>query len=217
MYAVDDTLPVAELEAGSYLLSGPAMSGKYELLIDIIIEGFSHDDGALIVTTNDGAQKIVRDIESHDIELPDQFRIVDCVTEQQGGTDRFSEDRVEYVSSPADLTGIGIGVSEQLRRFADADVERTRVGFYSLSTLLMYAELETVFRFLHVLSGRVESINGLGLFAIDPSTHEADVVNTLKQLFDGMIELRDADAGPQVRIVGVPNVSKDWTAIPQSS
>lgn len=214
MYDVGDSLPVDELDAGSYLLAGPAMSGKYELLLDLLEEGFAHAEGGLLVTTNKGATKIVADVESRITPLPDQFRIVDCVTEQQGTDDRYPEDRVEYVSSPADLTGIGIGVSEQLRRFSAADVDQTRIAFYSLSTLLMYAELETVFRFLHVLSGRVESINGLGFFAVDPTTHESDTMNTLKQLFDGMIELREADTGPEVRIVGVSGVAKEWASVP---
>lgn len=213
MYDVGDSLPVDELDAGSYLLAGPAMSGKYELLLDLIEDGIDHDEGGLLVTTNKSAAKIIADLETRIEPLPDQFRIVDCVTEQQGTDDRYPEDRVEYVSSPADLTGIGIGVSEQLRRFAAADVTQTRIVFDSLSTLLMYAELETVFRFLHVLSGRVESIDGLGFFAIDPTTHESDTINTLKQLFDGMIELRESDSGLEIRIIGVTGVAKEWASV----
>lgn len=209
MYSVGDTLPVDELEPGTYLLAGPAMSGKYDLLLSFVTEGVEAGDGALFVTTNEDASGVIGDVEDRVGEVPETVRLVDCVSERQGGGS-LPADRVEYVSSPADLTGIGIGVSEQLRRFANSDVERTWVAFYSLSTLLMYADLETVFRFLHVLTGRVDSIEGIGFFAIDPTTHDESTVNTLKQLFDGMIELRDGSDGPEVRLVGVGERSTDW-------
>lgn len=213
MFDVGDSLPTTELEAGSYLLAGPAMSGKYELLLDFVAEGVRQGDAILFVTTNESAGPILDDIEERIGRLPDQLRVVDCVAERQGTEGRYPPERVEYVSSPADLTGIGIGVSEQLRRFADADTERTRICFYSLSTLLMYAELETVFRFLHVLSGRVDSIGALGLFALDPTTHEESTVNTLKQLFDGLIEVK-LNGEHQARLVGVPGGSGEWIPRP---
>ena len=209
MYAVGDSLPVEELREGSYLLAGPAMAGKYELMLDFIDEGVDQGEAILFVTTNESAGPVLEDLEDRLGSLPDQVRLVDCVAERQGTEGRYPAERVEYVSSPGDLTGIGIGVAEQLRRIAGAGGERTRICFYSVSTLLMYAELETVFRFLHVLSGRVDSIGALGLFAMDQTTHEPSTVNTIKQLFDGMIEVRLED-GPQTRLVGIPGVETEW-------
>lgn len=213
MYDVNDSLPMGELQGGSYLLAGPAMSGKYELMLDFVAEGVDHGDGILFVTTNESVGPILDDIESRVGPLPDQLRVVDCVAERQGAEGEYPPSRVEYVSSPGDLTGIGIGVSEQLRRIDQADVGRVRICFYSLSTLLMYAELETVFRFLHVLSGRVDSIGALGLFALDPTTHDESTVNTLKQLFDGVVEVR-LDDGQQARVVGIPGGSGEWVPRP---
>ncbi|MDZ7702637.1 MAG: recombinase RecA [Halobacteriales archaeon] len=209
MFDVDRSLPTGELQAGSYLLAGPAMSGKYELLLDFVEEGVAQGDAILFVTTNESAGPILDDLEERLGTLPDQLRVVDCVAERQGTEGRYPPERVEYVSSPGDLTGIGIGVSEQLRRFAASEAERTRICFYSLSTLLMYAELETVFRFLHVLSGRVDSIGALGLFALDPTTHEESTVNTLKQLFDGLVEVKD-EGESQARLLGVPGGDGEW-------
>jgi len=216
MYSVGDSLPVEDLAPGTYLLAGPAMSGKYDLLLSLMAEGIEAGDGALFVTTNDDAGGVIDDIEDRVGDLPENVRLVDCVSERQGAGS-LPSDRVEYVSSPADLTGIGIGVSEQLRRLANSDVERTRMAFYSLSTLLMYADLETVFRFLHVLTGRVDGIGGIGVFAIDPTTHDEGTINTLKQLFDGMIELRDGSDGRELRLVGIGEDSTGWVPQPQGS
>lgn len=205
MYGVGDTLPISQLQPGAFLLVGPAMSGKYSLMLDVLATGFESDDAGLFVTTNEDARSIFEDVEERTGSTPERFRVVDCVSERQGGDTQFRTDRVEYVSSPADLTGIGISTTEQLRRFVDSGIERTRICFDSLSTLLMYTEMETVFRFVHVLTGRVESSNALGLFSIDPTTRDASDINTLKQLFDGMIELKTSKNGIEVRVVGVPD------------
>lgn len=212
MYVVDDTLPISELDPATILVSGPAMAGKYELLLDFLEEGISNGDGSLFVTTNEDADTIFADFEAREMADLASVRIVDCVSEQQSVEGEFAPERVEYANSPADLTGLGIGVTEQLRRFSEQNTERVRIAFYSLSTLLMYSEVEPVFRFLHVLTGRIDETNGLGLFTIDPGSHDEGTVNTLKQLFDGAIEIRMEDDDTEMRFVGIPNTPDGWVA-----
>ncbi|MFB6295923.1 MAG: RAD55 family ATPase [Halobacteriales archaeon] len=210
MYDVGDSLPVEELEPAAILLTGPAMSGKYELLLDFVIEAGDHGEGSLFVTTNESAGGILSDIEDRVGEIPGALRLVDCVSEQQAAGDQFPEERVEYVNSPGDVTGLGIGVTEQLRRFAEGGTERNRIVFHSLSTLLMYSEIETVFRFLHVLTGRIDSVDGIGLFTLDPTTHEEGDVNTLRQLFDGEIEIREGEDGRELQFSGLSDTPGGW-------
>lgn len=213
MYEVGDVLPIEQLDPGTYLLAGPAMTGKYRVILDILEDGVTQNDGALLVSTNESAAEVFSAIETRLGSVPESFRIVDCISEQQGSGQEYPADRVEYVSSAADLTGIGIGVSEQLRRFVEDDTERIRVGFHSVSTLLMYVELETVFRFVHVVSGRIDGIDGLGVFALDPTTHDEGTVNTLKQLFDGMIEIRTTNGDQELQFSGIPGSPDGWTPL----
>jgi KaiC/GvpD/RAD55 family RecA-like ATPase len=210
MHDVGDSLPVDALPPESILVSAPAMSGKYGLVLEFLLEGDRRGEGGLFVTTNESVVSIIPDFEELSGGAPESLRFVDCVSEQQSVEERFPEDRVEYVASPGDMTGIGIGVSEQLRRFAGEEADRTRVVFDSLSTLLMYSEVETVFRFLHVLTGRIDGVDAAGLFTIDPTTHDDETVNTLKQLFDGAIELRDGDGGSEIRFLGLPDTPDGW-------
>lgn len=213
MYVVGDTLPIDELDPGTLLVSGPAMTGKYDLLLDFLVEGATRGDGSLFVTTNEDADSVLADVESRGISDLSSVRLVDCVSEQQSTNAEYPPERVEYVNSPGDLTGLGIGVTEQLRRFYESDTDRVRTAFSSLSTLLMYSDLETVFRFLHVLTGRIDETNGLGMFTIDPETHDAGTVNTLKQLFDGAIEIRSNDGTTELRFVGIPNSPDGWVPV----
>ncbi len=100
------------------------------------------------------------------------------------------------VSSPADLTGIGI----KLGNFLDdwADDHQLVLCFHTLTTFLQYAELRAVFRFLHVLTGRVAGADGVAHYHLDPTAHDEKTVNTLLALFDAVVEL-DEDDRWQVR------------------
>jgi KaiC/GvpD/RAD55 family RecA-like ATPase len=189
----------AEVEPGTnILLTGPPLSGKRSIMMDILAAGTDRDEGAIVVTTKDGADRVLRDYEKRTPYEGKPVAVVDCVTRQQGGETRES-DRIKYASSPVDMTGIGIKLSELLQAFGDRGIERNRVMVHSLSTLLMYSDLQTVFRFLHVFTGRVQSVDGFGLFSIDSTAHDDQAMNTLKQLFDGIITVPE-DGEPDIRL-----------------
>ena len=189
----------AEVDPGTnVLLTGPPLSGKRSIMMDILAAGTERDEGAIVVTTKDGADRVLRDYEKRIAYEGEPVAVVDCVTRQQGGETRES-DRIKYASSPVDMTGIGIKLSEFLQAFGDRGIDQNRVMVHSLSTLLMYSDLQTVFRFLHVFTGRVQSVNGLGLFSIDSTAHEDQAMNTIKQLFDGIITVPE-DGEPEIRL-----------------
>lgn len=131
-------------------------------------------------------------------ELPAKMGIVDV-----GGTSRSAaaavvavpesvgEDiRIETVSSPADLTNLGIRVSTYLSEAAGRD-EQVVMCFHSLTPLLQYVDLQRLFRFLHVLTGRVAAVDGLAHYHMDPTAHDEQTLNTLKTLFDAVVEFED--------------------------
>lgn len=188
-----------EVEPGTNILfTGPPLSGKRSIMMDILAAGTERDEGAIVVTTKDGADRVLRDYEKRTPYEGKPVAVVDCVTRQQGGDTRES-DRIKYASSPVDMTGIGIKLSEFLEAFGDRGIERNRVMVHSLSTLLMYSDLQTVFRFLHVFTGRVQSVDGLGLYSIDSTAHDDQAMNTLKQLFDGIVTVPE-DGEPEIRL-----------------
>ncbi|WP_284013573.1 DUF7504 family protein [Halobaculum litoreum] len=199
MYEVD-TLE-AEIEPGSnVLVTGPPLSGKRELALDVLAEGTRKGEGAIMVTTKDSADRLLSQFEKRESYEGRPVAVVDTVTRQQGVGDVRDSDRIKYTSSPVDMTGIGIKLSEFLEAFyKDRGIRQNRVMVHSLSTLLMYSDLQTVFRFLHVFTGRIQSVDGLGLYCIDSTAHDDQTMNTLKQLFDGIIETRE-DGEPTVRL-----------------
>lgn len=94
---------------------------------------------------------------------------------------------VVSVSSPADLTGIGIKLGNFFEEWAD-DTNDLLLCFHTLTTFLQYADLRSVYRFVHVLTGRIRSAGGMAHFHLDPAAHDERTVNTLLGLFDAVVE-----------------------------
>ncbi|MFB6180230.1 MAG: hypothetical protein ABEI77_10970 [Halorientalis sp.] len=108
------------------------------------------------------------------------------------GTAPETADRwaVETIENASDLTGLGIELSEFLASAHEAEgVERPRLCFDSLTALLQYADLKRAFRFLHVVTGRVKSANGVGHYHLDPDAHDEQTLATIKGLFDAVVEV----------------------------
>ncbi|ELZ97813.1 MULTISPECIES: RAD55 family ATPase [Haloferax] len=200
MYNLGADLDV-EVEPGTnLLLVGPPLTGKRSLALDILAAGTRNGEGSIIVTTKDGADRILSDFGKRLDYEGKPVAVVDCVTKQQGVGEVRDDERIRYTSSPVDMTGIGIKLSEILQEYyQDRGLSENRIMLHSLSTLLMYADLQTVFRFLHVFTGRIQSVGGLGLFTIDADAHDDRTMNTIKQLFDGIITTHE-DAPPDIRI-----------------
>lgn len=213
-YDVSTVLPdgmLTHLPAGSnVLVTGPTLSGKKSLAIRLLAAGHEEGDGILCVTTKDNAASLLDEFEA---QIPtvdrDRIGIVDC----SGSDARETIEAIstEAVSSPGDLTGISIGTAKLLQQFRDRDISTVRHGLVSLSTLLQYLELDTVFKFLHVYTARIEDTGGLGIFTLEGDAHEPQRVNTIVSEFDGVIELREGSAGNrEIRLKGLSDSGRTW-------
>lgn len=196
-------------EGTSLLVTGNAPS--YSFSHETISESIESDEGTVYVTTERSAREVLEEYEDYDTS---RFGVVDCVSESQGLEDTERKEKVRFTASPSDMTGIGIEVSDLLEEFwENRGIERNRVCLESVSTLLMYSNLETVFRFLHVFTGRVRSIDGLGLFFIEPGMHDEKEFSTLRQLFDGRVEIKEDDGSTQIRVSGLTEEPTDWVSV----
>lgn len=168
------------------LLLGEPLSGKQNLAMDTLAAGAANGSASIIVTTKDSADRVREDFATRvdDVDAI-KLSVVDCVTEQQGVAPSDPEPWVRYASSPRDLTEIGISLTRFLSDFG----EDTRVMVHSISTLLMYAELRTVFQFLHLVTGRIQTAGASGVYTLDLGAHDPQEINTIKPLFDDIVEI----------------------------
>src|SRR6056297_2692790 len=205
MYDLPDVPSADDLDAGTnVLVAGPPLTGKRDLAMEALASGADRGDGTIIVTTKDSADKVLDDLTGAVTISDPDVGGVDCVTKQRGIATADDHPRIKYASSPVDMTGIGIKLSEFLQEFYEnRSLTENRILLHSISTLLMYSDLQTVFRFLHVFTGRIQSADALGLCVIDSTAHDDQTMNTLKQLFDVLVEIEDSEGDqPKIRAPG---------------
>jgi hypothetical protein len=175
-------------EAGSNLLiSGPSAASESKL-VDVLAD-CPPSEATVVITTNRPAGWVTSRFRERGSEPTTGMGIVDA-TGQDSSTDE--DVPIEHIGSPGDLTGISLEFAKLARRFEGAGAgNRIRVGLASVSTLLMYSELQTVFRFLHVFTSRIQSAGLFGVFALDPGMHDDQTVNTIRAIFDAEARIED--------------------------
>jgi len=207
-YSTLGVLPVDEFPAGtSILLSGPPLTRKRELMIRLLGDDAA-DEGSIMVTTKMGAGKLLELFrEWHGDRSNDRLHVVDCVTKERGLGRVRETPTTSYLSSPRDMTGLSIALSGQLQRYHRTGTPM-RFGIHSLSTFLMYHNLQRVYRMVHVLSGQIESADAVGVFVVDsPTARELDM---LSQLVDGVVETRETETGCELRLRGLGGRAAGW-------
>ena len=209
---VEVTHPVdgGRVPAGTnVLIAGPALTGKRS--VEFAIVGGSASRTAVLVTTKASADRM-RSWFEREVGSVDEWnlRVIDCVSRSTAfGSVRERPD-VHFVSSPGDLTGIGIDLFGTYADWHAASVEDPRVGLTSLSTLLMYADLKQVYRFLYVVTGRLRSVGGVGAFTVDTNAGSHEAIDALRGLFDAVVEVRDEERR-ELRVRGGEFGPRSWT------
>jgi len=101
--------------------------------------------------------------------LPEAYYVIDAMTHYSGG-EMVPMPQIRYVNHPADLTGLGIAITETLK--AMPPVHKC-ILFDSLSLLLIHTPTSTAGKFLHFLTNNLRMAEASGIFlsadvGIDP-------------------------------------------------
>jgi len=213
-YRFAESVPINPIEQGSsVLVAGPALSRTEGLARSLVADGTEFGEGGLYISTNKTCKKLLHACRATHPSLDTAgLGIIDCSGQDIGHIP--ADIQVKYVSTQSDLTGIGMKFSALYESlYAAAAGGRVRTGLISLSSLAMYVDLRTLFQFVQTLSGRIDSADGLGVFTIDPTTHDTKAVNALSQTVDGRIEVRkpaESDADGELRVRGLANQPSGW-------
>ncbi|MUV61196.1 hypothetical protein [Halobacterium sp. CBA1126] len=199
-------LPLGSIRPGTtVLVVGPSHAGTRHLSFRML--SGPPDEGSILVSTNQRAGRIADDWARSGFRLDeDRAAILDCV----GDDDQSVPAQVLPVSGPSDLTGIGMRYSDVYRTFRESGVDRVRTGLFSVSTLLSFGDLKTVSRFVHTLVGRIDAVDGVGVFSIDPGMHDDQTVSTITQFCSARIDVRETESGQELRTRGIPDQPREW-------
>lgn len=180
-----------DIPKGSIILfSGPPRSGTSTIVKHICLNALEREEAVIYISTKDSGDKIY----SWFSERTDTrgLGILDCISKSlRMETNIEDTENIKYVSSAVDLTGISVKYSSLLEELWNVKkYTEMRVVIDSLSTLLMYSNEQTVFRFLHILTGRVRKIDGYGIFTMDETSEKAEN-SSINQLIDVITEVKE--------------------------
>ncbi|APW98983.1 hypothetical protein CHINAEXTREME_14905 [Halobiforma lacisalsi AJ5] len=153
---------------------------------------FAPYDVAILVTT--AVADRLRLLEAHQSSWPD--RTIVLTTKRQPLS---SADDLDLRDVPLEIVqldpGIGLdGIGETISRvIAEHNSPETTISlsFEILSELLVKSKLETLFKFLHLLTSRVDSADAFSHFYCDPETKSGPTINLLSEVFDLRISATD--------------------------
>jgi len=205
-----DGLPIEAVESGTNILvTGPALGGTRDLVMRMLLRRHARE-GALFIAADVNGREAFSEYDAlgGEIDLA-RMGAVDCTEE---GVDDESCN-VHAVGSPADLTGVGIEFSSLYEHIHTNGAARVRTGVYTLSPFVVYAPTKSVFRFVHTLTGRIRTADGLGVCAIDPNAVDDQTVASIAQAFDGKVELRQKADQRAIRVRGLAEQPDGWQPV----
>jgi hypothetical protein len=192
-------------EGDSVLVRGPALSGKYGLLLELLGAFSEH---ALLVSTSRQAGGVRTDFARYGD--PDALAVVDAGTRVHG-EDGLEDSLVRYASSPRDLTSIGVKFTDLIAVLREEASAPVPVGVHSLSELLMYWDVERVFQFVRVMIGECRGLDWPMMATVDDSTADDQEMSTLAHPFDAVVVTRvAADGGQEFKLTRKDADETEW-------
>lgn len=186
----------SRLETGVHIAE--AVGGTGDILVTAPFDGeavanarahfLAYGDAAVVVTANPAAR--LRLLDRKLSSWPASTTLVTTATDPLADVDVDPSARsvdVVTLDGRPDLSGVGQTLSRTLQ--SRSEPGRTlSVEFDILPELLDKFELRTVFRFLHLLSSRLERLEALAHYYLDPRRIRRASRNVLEGVFDLSIE-----------------------------
>jgi hypothetical protein len=174
--------------ATNVLLEEPSIGGSRDVCTSLLVDGSAPN--VLFVSFTRQASACVEQLDGKSVDNVGVITVGD-------GSAAVEDETVttETVSTPNDLTGLGITIGQFLSEFDG----RVLVCFDSLTSMLQYVDVPTTYEFLHAISGQIHAAGARAHFHIDPNAHSDQDVSALASLFDARVSLGDGEPDIQSR------------------
>ena len=177
-------------------LLGELASGKNQVLwlatadrlkqdnIDIVKTMVKQGSHLIIITTNQPYSVLKKNYERAEIDFS-RLYFIDAITSYAIGTTPQGEQNVRFISTPYNLTDLGIAITNTLDEFSE---KSPCVLFDSVSTMLLYLPSCTISKFIHYLSNRFRLIDTPGFFLAVGKGLDPMMVSNLTTFMDETIK-----------------------------
>jgi hypothetical protein len=152
-----------------------------ELLQKVVAEEYY----VLIVTTNQPFDILKKNYEKNGVPL-DRIQFIDTVTKYAVGRDLQPVKNCRFINNPANLTDIGIAMTEILKYL---EGKKTCLLFDSVNSMLIYISSQNITKFIHFITNKLRLMNFSGIFLVvekglDPDVTKFPQKNPEKEFFD---------------------------------
>jgi circadian clock protein KaiC len=169
-------------DKSTVLVVGPPGIGKEALGYWFAHSGLAQGDFCLYVTRL-SVHEVLQDVKGFGVDYSQR---VPLWMAGSGG-------QVKYDVN--DLAGLSYNIKEVLRQNPG---RRVRIVIDAVSSLLMLNQAETIYRLLAQLFEDVKQYDAVLLATLEEGMHKAEVLASMQQLFDGVIEMMLYEEGLRV-------------------
>ncbi|MFC1478560.1 response regulator [Candidatus Margulisiibacteriota bacterium] len=207
-------------KGGNVLLTGPMGSGKSTFIRKYVSGGLNNKEKCLWISLDDNPDLIKKALlNEYDVNVPivekkGDIRFVDAYSWSTGtcALDNEYIYAVHGILELNQLAGIIADASEDLGQTVQKKVGGRRV-IDSISSILVDFELPSVQRFISQTARTAIAFGGVTTFyVLEEGTVSEQVLNNVKYLMDGVIEMKEEDNISRARVSHMKWIkySKDW-------
>jgi hypothetical protein len=127
--------------------------------------------------------------------------------------------KIKYVGSPSDLTGMDIKFSQLTEEIMKGDFTDDpdqlfpipiRYCIFSLTSMLMFRKIDIIYQFLHVVTSKLRKMGSIGVFLLNSESFDQKTMAIVKQLMNIVVEIQITDEGKRMRLQGSMGLSMNW-------
>ncbi len=216
--SLDMTLGGGFPKGSNILLIGPLGRGKSTFARRFIAEGLAKDEKCLFVAVDDDPILVRSELnkmiqkKSAQQEESGTLRFIDAYTWTSGEVRTQEKYRIEEVLNLDQLSGLISQAGNDIGQSVQQKCGGRRV-IDSISSFFVNFELPAVQRFLSQIGHTALSFGGVTtLFIIEEGSINEQVVNNIKYLMDGVIELKEDNGKKKIRVSSMKWIQfgKDW-------
>lgn len=188
----------------SILLIAPPLIEMHLLCLEYIYRGLIKKDPGLIITMNYSPEDLkIRALQYGWAlvrgENENLLRWVDGYS-LNAKKDVKSTETIKRISGSIALSDLTIGVMQVQKDFYQMK-GYYRFVFDSLSTLFIYNDPNTIYRFLRTIIPKLRISGGIGFFLLGAGMHDPQIEMTLRYMMDGTIQI---DNNLDMEILSLP-------------
>jgi hypothetical protein len=152
--------------------------------IDVIKEISSLGYHTVVVTTNFPYSVLSKLYKESGVDLT-SVSFIDAVTRNSIGSAENIPGVVRYVNNPANLTDMGIAVTEVLKEHTG---KKVCILYDSISTMLIYLSSPNISKFIHFVTNKLRLMDISGIFLAAEKGLDPMLVSQLTTFVDRVIE-----------------------------